>query len=67
MYGNISENILSNKILNSVILSPKNDDCTLINTDILNQIPGELGTYHSYYKIICDIDNDINNYPVDFF
>ena len=62
MYGNISENIFSDNILNSVILAPKNYDYTLINTDILNQIPGEQRTYHSYDKIICDNDNDINNY-----
>jgi len=39
----------------------------LINTDILNQIPGEQKIYHSYDKIICDNGNDINNYPVEFF
>ena len=49
-----------------VILAPKNDS-TLISTDILNHIPGEQRTYHSYDKIICDNDNDINNYPVEFF
>jgi PIF1 helicase. len=38
----------------------------LINTDILNQIPGEETKYHSYDKIICDNGNDINNYPVEF-
>jgi hypothetical protein len=38
----------------------------LINTDILNQIPGEQRTY-SYDKIICDNDNDINNYAVEVF
>ena len=38
----------------------------MINTDILNQIPGEQGIYHSYDKIICDNDNDINH-PVEFF
>ena len=37
------------------------------STDILNQIPGEQRTYHSYDKIICDNDNDINNYAVEFF
>ena len=66
MYGNISENILSDSILDSIILASKNDDCTLINTDILNKIPGEQRIYHRYYKIICDNDNDINNYPVEF-
>ena len=38
----------------------------MINTNILNQIPGEQRTYHSYDKIICDDDNDINKYPVEF-
>ena len=66
MYGNISKNILSDNILDSVILASKNDDCTLINTDILNQISGEQRTYHSYDKIISDNDNDINNYAVVF-
>lgn len=66
VYGNISENIFSYDILKSVILAPKNDDCNLINTDILNRIPGEQKTYHSYDKIICDNDNEINNYPVEF-
>jgi PIF1 helicase. len=62
VYGNISENILSDNILDSVILAPKNNDCTLIP----NQIPGEQRTYHRYDKIICDNDNAINNYPVEF-
>ena len=44
VYGSISENILSDNILNSVILAPKNDEFTLINTGILNQIPGEQRT-----------------------
>ena len=38
----------------------------MINTDILNQILGEHRTYRRYDKIICDNDNDINNYPVEF-
>ena len=66
VYGKNSENVLSDNILKSVILSPKNDDCTFINTDILNRIPGEQKAYHSYDKIICDDDNEINNYPVEF-
>ena len=36
----------------------------MINTDILNQIPGEPRIYHSYDKIISDNGNDISNYPV---
>ena len=38
----------------------------MINTDILNQIPGKQRTSHRYNKIICDNDNDINKYPVEF-
>ena len=38
----------------------------MINTDIINQIPGEQRTYHRCDKIICDNDNDINKYPVEF-
>ena len=66
VYGNISENILSDNILEPVILASKNDDCSLINTYIPNQIPGEQRIYLSYDKIICDNDNDINKYPVEF-
>ena len=57
MYGNISENILSDYILDPVILASKHDDCNWINTDIVNQIPGEQRIYHSYENIICDCDN----------
>ena len=32
VYGNISKNILSDNMLDPVILTSKNDDCTLINT-----------------------------------
>ena len=38
----------------------------MINTGNLNQILGEQRTYHSYDKIICDNDNYINKYPVEF-
>jgi PIF1 helicase. len=37
----------------------------LINTNILNQIPGDRRTFRRYDKIICDNDN-INNYLVEF-
>lgn len=41
VYLNVSKNILLENILNSIILATLNDNCTLINTDILNQIPSE--------------------------
>ena len=50
VYGNISENILSDNILDPVILASKSGDCTWINIDILNPIPGEQRVYHSYDK-----------------
>ena len=66
VHRNISENILLDNVLKSVILAPKRDYCTFINTDILIQIPGKPKTYYSYDKIVCDDDDEINNYPVEF-
>ena len=60
------EYFITDNILKSVILAPKNDDSTFINTDILNRIPAEQITYHSYDNILCDDDNEINSYPVEF-
>lgn len=42
------------------------EDCALINSDILNRMPGEEKIYHSYDKIITDDESEINNYPVEF-
>lgn len=66
IYGNIVENILSEQILKSVVLAPTNDDCSLINNDILNRIQGEEKAYYSFDKIVCDNISEINNYPVEF-
>lgn len=66
IYGNIEQSILSEDVLHSVILAPKNEDCFLINNDILNRIPGEEKVYCSYDKMISDNENEMNNYPVEF-
>lgn len=66
IYGNFSENILSDNILNSVILSTKNEHCAEINNKIINLIEGEQRTYHSCDKIISDDENERTNYPVEF-
>ncbi|XP_065368825.1 uncharacterized protein LOC135961256 [Calliphora vicina] len=66
VYGDISENILSNRMLNSVILAPTNDACSMVNNDVINRIPGEQKVYHSYDQIISENQNENNNYPVEF-
>lgn len=68
VFGDVSnlENILSEGVLNSVILAPKNEDCYLINDDIVSRMPGEEKIYNSYDSIICEDDAQINEYPVEF-
>lgn len=58
--------LLSDRILKSVILAPTNEDCSLINSDVLNRMPGNSRSYFSYDKVITDNENEINNYPVEF-
>lgn len=66
MFGDISETILSSEVLESVILAPKNDDCTFVNSEILSRMQGEEKAYFSFDKIICDDEREQNNYPVEF-
>lgn len=66
VFGNVSETLLTDRMVNSVILAPTNEDCLLINNDVMNRMPGELKTYYSYDKIICDDEREVNNYPVEF-
>lgn len=66
IFGNITDTILSSQILNSVILAPKNEDCSFINNDILNRIPTEEKAYFSFDKVISDDIREQNNYPVEF-
>lgn len=41
MYGNISETILTDEIVYSLILAPSNVECLLTNDNIVNCIPGD--------------------------
>lgn len=68
IFGDVSNetNILSDRVLKSVILAPKNDDCNLINNDIIARMPGVEKIYNSYDRIICEHENQINDYPVEF-
>lgn len=66
VFGNIEQTILTDSMVNSVILAPTNEDCAMINSDVLNRMLGQFRTYSSYDKIICDDEREINNYPVEF-
>lgn len=66
VFGNIAESISSPQILDSAILAPKNDDCFQINNDILNRMPGNEKVYYSHDKVICDNEQEQNNYPTEF-
>ena len=65
-FGSITDNILTDRMINSVILAPKNDDCSLINNDVVSRVPGPAKIYCSVDKIVSDNDAEINNYPVEF-
>lgn len=66
IFGNITETILSDDILDSVILAPKNDDCNYLNSEILKLIPGEEKSYFSFDKVVCDDIREQNNFPIEF-
>lgn len=66
VFGNVVQNILNDRLLKSVALAPKNDDCALINNGILNRIPGEATIYYSTDKIVTGDDAEVNNYPTEF-
>lgn len=68
VFGDVSDvtNILSERVFKSVILAPKNEDCHLINEDIMSRMAGEAKVYNSYDKVICEGDQQINDYPVEF-
>lgn len=51
---------------NSVILSPKNEDCLHINEQVLNMLPGESRTYLSADSVKCDSEEERQNYPIEF-
>lgn len=67
MYGN--ETLNAEKItefVQSVILCPKNRDCTLINDEVINLIEGDAVTYHSADSIIAEEDDDADEYSIEF-
>jgi len=66
IYGDIELNGESDRVLRSIILATTNEDCAIINQDVLDRIQGEEKTYLSTDKVICDDDQEASNYPVEF-
>lgn len=65
IYGNNVDTINSPEILKHLILAPNNDDCSIINSRILQMLPGEQHVYHSYDTVITDNEIERNQFPVE--
>lgn len=50
------------------ILTPKNEDCFLLNDQVVDKIPGVLKIYESSDAVVVDDHNhtDVLNYPVEY-
>lgn len=66
VYGNISDTILTDKIINYAILAPRNEDYLLINKDILNRTLGEEKVYCSFDKCKCVNMIHLDDYTIEF-
>lgn len=65
-FGDIFNNLLSDRVLKSVILATTNEACGLLNQDILYRLPGQSRIYFSSDKVITDDVSTVNNYPVEY-
>lgn len=54
------------ELCNTVILTPTNDSSFTINNEVMKKIPGQEREYLSADKAICDSDEEVNNYPIEF-
>ncbi|XP_057299544.1 ATP-dependent DNA helicase PIF1-like [Hydractinia symbiolongicarpus] len=50
----------------SVVLTPTNDDSLIINDQVLALLPGEEKVYFSADDVVCDEEEERNQYPVEF-
>ncbi|XP_057290338.1 uncharacterized protein LOC130613035 [Hydractinia symbiolongicarpus] len=50
----------------SVVLTPTNDDSLIINDQVLALLPGEEKVYFSADDVVCDDEEERNQYPVEF-
>lgn len=49
-----------------VILSPKNAESLAVNEEVLQLLPGEVKIYTSVDSVVCDSEEEQNNYPLEF-
>jgi hypothetical protein len=56
---------VSEQISNRAILCPKNDDCRMINNNIVSKMPGILKVYKSIDTMDSEDPEEIANYPAE--
>ena len=49
-----------------VILTPKNDASLQLNDKVLERLPGDMQTYYSSDRVICDTAHEEANYSMEF-
>ncbi|XP_057305457.1 uncharacterized protein LOC130642388 [Hydractinia symbiolongicarpus] len=62
LFRNLSPEIMAS----SVVLTPTNDDSLTINDQVLALLPGEEKVYFSADDVVCDEEEERNQYPVEF-
>ena len=65
-YGVINDILLSSDITNKAILAPTNEDCLMINNEIIDKLPGNSKIYNSIDSIATDDHHVQNQYPTEF-
>lgn len=66
VFGSVSGTLLTDRVVNSVILAPTNEFCLFINNDVTNRMPGKLKSYCSHDKVNRDEERKVNNYPFEY-
>jgi hypothetical protein len=56
---------VADRICNRAILCPKNEDCRLINNNIVSKMPGPLKVYKSIDTMDSEDPEEIANYPAE--
>ncbi|XP_057299673.1 uncharacterized protein LOC130630262 [Hydractinia symbiolongicarpus] len=62
LFRNLSPEIMAS----SVVLTPTNDDSLTINDQVLALLPGEEKVFFSADDVVCDEEEERNQYPVEF-
>ena len=65
VYGDIQQQLITNGIVDSAILAPRNIDCAEINAKVL-ELPGSSQMYVSIDVIASDDVRDHLNFPTEF-